>query len=150
MRLVSYSAVSAIGSFLLFTAYAFVTTIENEFLYQFGTFATTLFTFAIGLPMLFITRHYPLSLRLLIYLTAGVFTILLFMITLVRCRLLNQEATSGASFGSRHLPVCFTSSRTNGCISKNVRRIIRRCLLKRPSVKEGLFLQDFPNKRRIM
>ncbi|RJP02684.1 hypothetical protein D3D03_04870 [Exiguobacterium sp. RIT452] len=79
MRLVSYSAVSAIGSFLLFTAYAFVTTIENEFLYQFGTFATTLFTFAIGLPMLFITRHYPLSLRLLIYLTAGVFTILLFI-----------------------------------------------------------------------
>lgn len=79
MRLVSYSAVSAIGSFLLFTAYAFVTTIENEFLYQFGTFATTLFTFAIGLPVLFITRRYPLSLRLLIYLTAGVFTILLFI-----------------------------------------------------------------------
>ncbi|MGE6555743.1 hypothetical protein [Exiguobacterium artemiae] len=79
MRLVSYSAVSAIGSFLLFTAYAFLTNVENEFLYQFGTFATTLFTFAIGLPMLFITRRHPLSLRLLIYLTAGVFAILLFV-----------------------------------------------------------------------
>ncbi|MCK2157217.1 hypothetical protein [Exiguobacterium sp. 17-1] len=79
MRLVSYSAVSAIGSFLLFTAYAFLTNVENEFLYQFGTFATTLFTFAIGLPMLFITRRHPLSLRLLVYLTAGVFAILLFI-----------------------------------------------------------------------
>ena len=78
MRLISYSAVSAIGSFLLFTTYAFLTNIENEFLYQFGTFATTLFTFAVGLPVLFLTRRYPFPLRCLIYVTAGVFTILLF------------------------------------------------------------------------
>ncbi|WP_026831404.1 hypothetical protein [Exiguobacterium antarcticum] len=79
MRLVSYSAVSAIGSFLLFTAYAFLTNVENEFLYQFGTFATTLFTFAVGLPMLWIAQRYPFPLRVLIYLTAGIFTILLFI-----------------------------------------------------------------------
>ena len=79
MRLVSYSAVSVLLSFLCFTGYALLNNLENEFLYQFGTFAVTLFSFLFGIPMLWIAGRYSLPLRLLIYLTTLTFAILLFI-----------------------------------------------------------------------
>lgn len=79
MRLISYSAVSVILSFLFFTSYALLNNLENEFLYQFGTFAVTLFSFLFGIPMLWIARRHGLLLRLLIYLTTLSFSVLLFI-----------------------------------------------------------------------
>ncbi|WP_029330129.1 hypothetical protein [Exiguobacterium oxidotolerans] len=79
MRLISYSAVSVILSFLFFTSYALLNNLENEFLYQFGTFAVTLFSFLFGIPMLWIASRHSLPLRLLIYLTTLALSILLFI-----------------------------------------------------------------------
>ncbi|KQS45412.1 hypothetical protein [Exiguobacterium sp. Leaf196] len=79
MRWISYAAVVTILSFLAFTAYSFLTTIDFEIVYQFGTFAMTLSYFIFGLPMLWIVRHYPLPLRLLIYVTTSSVVLFLFI-----------------------------------------------------------------------
>lgn len=79
MRWFSYAAVVTILSFLAFTAYSFLTTIDFEIVYQFGTFAMTLSYFIFGLPMLWIVRHYPLTLRLLIYVTTSSVVLFLFI-----------------------------------------------------------------------
>lgn len=79
MRWISYAAVVTILSFLAFTAYSFLTTIDFEIVYQFGTFAMTLSYFIFGLPMLWIVRYYPFALRLLTYVTTSAVVLFLFI-----------------------------------------------------------------------